>query len=166
MQRLPQKVCLFLIAMACVVWLTPADAYQNEPKHFRGIKWGAPVIGLSDMVLVLDGGALKAYVRKGDDMSMGEAKLDRLHYIFYKGRFYCVYLEFSGPRNFNRLREALVDWYGPGEEKRVPRNHFYWVGGTASVTLNYNESTEKGELGYKYMPIDAQLDQEEQGPTN
>ena len=166
MQKLPQKVCLFFIAMACVVWLTTAEAYQNEPKHFRGIKWGDPVMGLSDMVLVLDGGALKAYVRKGEDMSMGEAKLDRLHYIFYKGQFYCVYIEFSGSDNFNRLREALVDWYGPGEEKRTPNKHFYWVGGTASVTMNYNESTAKGELGYKYMPIDAQLEQEEEGQAN
>jgi hypothetical protein len=152
--------------MACVVWLTTAEAYQNEPKHFRGIRWGDPVMGLSDMVLVLDGGALKAYVRKGDDMSIGEAKLDRLHYIFYKGRFYCVYIEFSGSHNFSRLRDTLVDWYGPGEEKRTPDKHFYWVGEAASVTMNYNESTAKGELGYKYMPIDAQLEQEEQRQTN
>jgi hypothetical protein len=167
MGKLPKKVCLFFIAMICVVWLTPAEAYQNEPKHFRGIKWGDPVMGfLSDMVLVLDGGALKAYVRKGEDMSMGEAKLDRLHYIFYGGRFYCVYIEFSGAESFNRLRETLVDWYGPGEEKRASNKHLYWVGGTVSVTMNYNEATAKGELGYKYMPIDAQLEQEGGGKTN
>jgi hypothetical protein len=32
--------------------------------------------------------------------------------------------------------------------------------------MNYNESTAKGELGYKYMPIDAQLEQEEGGQAN
>lgn len=161
MGRLRRELCLVLIAMSWVVWSSPAFAYQNEPKAFRGITWGDPVMELSDMVLVLDGGALKAYVRKGDELTFGEAGLDRLHYIFYKERFYCVHMEFSGLSNFVKIRKALIEWYGPGEKKQGVGKNFYWIGATASVTLNYSESEEKGELGLKYMPIDAQIDADE-----
>jgi hypothetical protein len=166
MNRLPRKVFGFVTAIVCAVWLVPAGAYQNEPKGFGGMKWGESVLGLSELVLVLDGGALKAYVRKGDDMVLGGAQLDRLHYIFYRDRFYCVHMEFSGPESFGTLRDVLVDWYGPGEEKKASGLHVYWVGETTSVTLNYNAAEQKGELGYKYMPIDAQIEQEEGRITN
>ena len=163
MDRLTRKACLVLMAMGCAMWSFSALAYENEPKAFRGITWGTPVMELSDMVLVLDGGALKAYVRKGDEMSFGEADLDRIHYIFYKERFYCVHMEFSGASNYDRMKRALVQWYGPGEEKQGVGKNLYWVGATASVILNYSESEEKGELGFKYMPIDAQIDADERG---
>jgi len=160
-ERLPRHASIVLIAIVFTAGFNPAWAYENEPKEFRGINWGAPIGGVSDMVLVLDGGALKAYVRKGDEMAFGEARIDRIHYVFYKGRFYCVHVEFTGASNFNKMRKALVDWYGPGEERRSPEQSYYWIGGTASIALTYRESAERGEVGYKYMPLDAEIGVEE-----
>jgi hypothetical protein len=142
-----------------------AHAYENEPKEFRGLPWGTPILGLSDMVLVLDGGALKAYVRKDDDLTLGDAKLDRIHYIFYEGQFYCVYVQFTGATNFNEVHSALVEWHGPGEESSSTEKHYSWSGRATSLTLNYNGSTTKGELGYKYMPIDLQIASDEKSQT-
>lgn len=161
MDSLRRQLCFFLMVMMAVTWSCPTLAYENEPVQFRGIFWGQALTGTPDMDLVLDGGALKAYVRKGEDLTLGEAGLDRIHYVFYKEHFYCVYIEFSGPSNFAHIKETLFDWYGPGEEKQASGSNFYWTGATANVTLNYNEAIQKGELGFKYVPIDTQIALEE-----
>lgn len=161
MKRWPRHACIPLVVIVCLAWFNLAWAYENEPREFRGISWGAPIGGLSDMVLVLDGGDLKAYVRKGDEMAFGEARTDRIHYVFYKGKFYCVHIEFAGVSNFSKIKKVLVDWYGPGEERHSPEQSYYWIGGTTSIALTYRESAERGEVGYKYMPLDAEIGVEE-----
>jgi hypothetical protein len=136
-------------------------AYQNEPDDFRGIKWGTSVEGLSDMALILDGGDLKAYARNRDKMMIADAKIDSLHYIFYKDQFYCVRIEFADISNFIKIRDEFVKMYGEPERRQHYERHFYWRGDIASITLDYDESADEGELGYKYMPVDLRIDEDE-----
>ncbi len=154
-------MCLVLGAIVPVVQLVCALAYENEPYDFRGIKWGSRIDEISDMLLDLDGGDFKAYTRKHDKMMIGDAKLNSLHYISYKDRFYCVRIEFTGPSNFNKIRNEFLRIYGePGGRQHYDR-HFYWGGENASITLDYDESTGSGEIGYKYMPVDFLIDEDQ-----
>ena len=161
MRRFPKKMFLVLTASISVMLAVCAFAYQNEPYDFRGIKWGAKIDKLSGMVLTVDGGDLKAYTKKSEEMVMGDAELNSIQYVFYKDQFYCVRIEFAGPSNFNRIRDQFLHMYGKPEGRQYYDRHYYWGGGTASVTLDYDESTETGEVGYKYMPVDVRIEEDE-----
>lgn len=140
-------------------------AYENEPGDFRGIKWDTHIEKLSDMEIVLDGGDLKAYTKKGEKMKMGEAKLSALHYIFYKDHFYCVYIEFKGLDDFNKIKDVLFKTYGEPEGTELYDKRFAWPGVSASITLEFDESMGMGELGYKFLPIDQEIVGEETNQT-
>ena len=161
MRYFPKKMSLVLAATVSVMLSICAFAYQNEPYDFRGIKWGTRIEKLSDMLLDLDGGDLKAYTRKRDKMMIGDTKLNSLHYIFYKDEFYCVRIEFADFSNFSKIREEFLRIHGKPEGREYYDRHYYWSGGSASITLDYDESTETGELGYKYIPIDSRVDEDE-----
>jgi hypothetical protein len=94
-------------------------------------------------------------------MKIRDAELNSLHYIFYKEQFYCVRIEFTGLFNFSRIRDEFIRIYGePGGREHYDR-HYFWGGNNVSITLDYDESTETGELGYKYIPIDSRVDEDE-----
>ena len=161
MRHFQTGIGLFLSVTASIMLSGLVLAYQNEPDDFRGIKWGTSIEKLSDMALILDGGHLKAYTRNRDKMMIGDAKIDSLHYVFYKDQFYCVRVVFTDISNFNKIRDEFVRIYGEPERRQHYDRHFYWRGDKVSITLDYDEYTEEGELGYKYMPVDFRIDEDE-----
>jgi hypothetical protein len=140
-------------------------AYENEPDDFRGVKWDTHIEKLSDMEIVLDGGDLKAYTKKGDKMKLEEAQLSALHYIFYKDHFYCVHIEFKGLDDFNKIKGVLFKTYGQPEGPQYYDKRFVWPGESASITLEFDESIGQGELGYKFVPIDKEIVGDEMSQT-
>lgn len=164
MRGFPKMMCLLLTASLIVMLSICTLAYENEPYDFRGIKWGTRIGKLSGMALDLDGGDLKAYTKKDDDLKIGGAELSSLHYIFYKDQFYCVRIEFTGPSNFSRIRDEFIRMYGQPAGRQHQGRHYFWGGNIASITLDYDEFTETGELGYKYMPVHLQIDEEHKKP--
>lgn len=150
---------LFLMLSVC------AFAYQNEPYDFRGIKWGTRIDKLRGMVLSVDGGDLKAYTRQREKLMLGDAKLHSIQYVFYKDQFYCVRIEFVGTSNFSEIRDEFIRTYERPEGRQYYDRNFYWAGSTASITLDYDESADVGEIGFKYMPIDSQIAEDEKNRT-
>ena len=161
MHHFPKSVCLVLTVTLTTVLSVSSLAYQNEPYEFRGIAWGTPITELLNMVPVLQGADLTAYTREGDKMRIGNAELNKIHYIFYKGEFYCVHVGFEGLSNFDALTEIFIREYGRPPERQYTDRHYHWEGDRTSISLDYDASTEKGEIGYKYMPIQRLVDQEE-----
>ena len=159
------RVGLLLAVILSVMFSVLAFAYDNEPDDFRGIKWDTNIEKLPDMEIVLDGGDLKAYSRKGEKMKLGEAELSALHYIFYKDHFYCVHIEFKGLENFNKIKDVLFKTYGQPEGTHYYDTRFAWPGEKASITLEFDVSIGRGELGYKFLPIDREIILEEENET-
>jgi hypothetical protein len=153
---------LLLTVVVSVMFSMVAFAYDNEPDDFRGIKWDTHIEKLPDMELVLDGGDLKAYARKGESMKLEDAELSAVHYIFYKERFYCVHIEFKGLQNFNKIKDVLFKTYGQPEGTQYYDTRFAWPGEDASITLGFDVSTGEGELGYKFLPIDQEVMMDEE----
>jgi hypothetical protein len=155
------KVGLVLAVTLSGMLSVSVFAYQNEPGDFRGIKWGIHIEKVSDMELALDGGDLKAYTRKHDKMLLEGSELTSVHYVFYKEHFYCVRVEFKDLLNFRRIRDVFFKTYGEPERQQYYETHFTWTGNEASITLDYDESKDLGEIGYKYLPIDLQVAEDE-----
>ncbi|MBW1860194.1 MAG: hypothetical protein JRI70_09020 [Deltaproteobacteria bacterium] len=165
MHRFGVRVGLVLTVILSAMFSIVALAYENEPYDFRGMKWDTHIEKLSDMEIVLDGGDLKAYTKKGEKMKLEEAKLSALHYIFYKDHFYCVHIEFKGLDDFNKIKDVLFKRYGEPEGIQLYDKRFAWPGVNASITLEFDESIGRGELGYKFLPIDQEIVGEETNQT-
>jgi hypothetical protein len=163
MRRLNVRVGLVLVLFWSLMYSGIVFAYDNEPDDFRGIKWDTHIEKLPDMEIILDGGDLKAYTRKGEKMTLEGADLTALHYVFYEDHFYCVHIEFEGLDNFNKIEDALFKTHGQPEGTQYYDKRFAWPGQQASITLEYDESLGRGELGYKFLPIDQEIFFDERG---
>ena len=140
-----------LIITFCIT--TPAFAFQNEPDGFRGIKWGTNISELPDMGLVEDAGDLKYYSRLYDSMKIGDTRVDRIIYGFYKDRFYRVEISFSEFSNFTRLKATFLDQYGSGYKPYSLLEDYWWDGSTVSIVMDYNEILGKGRIIFFFKPI-------------
>ncbi|MBE3099009.1 MAG: hypothetical protein IMZ44_17990 [Planctomycetes bacterium] len=92
----------------------------------RGLKWGTNIADATGMVLIEENGNCKLYQRTGDKLTIGEAKLKKAVYGFYKGRFYSVNIDVEGSSNWTALKEATFAVYGEGEKPNEFSEGWYW----------------------------------------
>jgi hypothetical protein len=121
----------------------------SEPDGFRGIKWGADISTLKDMVFVMAiDKDVKRYERKRDELKIGKAKLDYIHYEFRKGRFYLVEMGFQGIENLNNLKETMFEIYGKGrsmsEKTEGVSESYFWEGEKTDVIMVYDSDIGGG----------------------
>ena len=111
----------------------------SEPDGFRDIQWGTEISTLKDMVFVMafDKDA-KRYERKGDELKIGKAKLDYIHYEFRKGKFCLAEMWFHGIENFNHAKEALFETYGEGRNMSEKTESYLWEGEKTDIMLIFN----------------------------
>jgi hypothetical protein len=126
---------------------------NSEPDGFSGIKWGTEFSEVkSDMVesrsitnpTEPDVKIKIYYTRKGDNLKMGEAQLDKMEYGFFKGKFAEVQITATGPLNFNHLKKVLFEKYGTVDK---PVQGLYpWNGSVTRIALRYDEPTRMSSL--------------------
>ena len=104
MRRMMVGVVVLLLATAL-----PAAA-SEVMEGFRGYRWGSDVqsIRSSDPKLVEGhmGGVMpgvEAFQRNGEDLNFGGIKAESITYIFYKGRFTSVSIDFRGFDSYEKL---------------------------------------------------------------
>lgn len=116
--------CLFLITLftwSCTLLTnsTSSKTSESENDGFRGIKWGTPLEEMeSELTLVgRDEGKRIQWFQKGDDdLSLGGAALESIHYVFYEGIFKRVAMVAKGAGNYNLLRQHLLESFGEATE--------------------------------------------------
>jgi len=138
-------------------------AFHNEPDGFRGIPWGTNIADLPDMMLDEDGGDSKLFRRQGDGAKIGDVSLESCSYVFYRGRFYGVFIEFSSLQNARAIKETLLRQHGEGHRLRQGRfvEAYQWSGSYVDIWYDFSESSNKGTLTYFYKPIDQQKEANE-----
>ena len=88
----------------------------SEPVGFRGIEWGTDISTLSGMVSEFsyyEGG--QTYTRKNDDLTIGGAKIKKIEYDFWQGKFIEVRVDAEDYTNFVDLKEATFEKFGEGD---------------------------------------------------
>ena len=134
------SVGLLLICMGGLAFTHPEDFSTGaEPDGFRGIKWGTPISTLDDMHAVWDGGDRKYYERIGDSLEIAGAKLHRIVYTFWQGRFAEVKIDilkdYANPDNefahFKTLRDVCFERFGARRKVLFGSEEYSWFG-TAS----------------------------------
>ncbi len=131
----------------------------SEPDGFRGIKWGTDISTLSGMrYLGTDPswGGIKGYTRKNEALHLGSAKLKRIEYNFWRGKFFSVWVITQGYTNWAGLRDAVFEKYGKGYQDNKYIEYYRWLGSVTGMGLQYNEISERGELYMFSKEIDKQ----------
>lgn len=103
----------------------------SEPDGFRGINWGTDVSTLKhiDLKLIEESpdGQKKFYVRRGDAMEIGAAKIETIAYCFWRGKFFAVIIK-TLPGNGSALKYACFEKYGEGARMSSYSEEFQWDG--------------------------------------
>ncbi len=126
---------------------------NSEPDGFAGIKWSTEFSEVkSDMVELRsvinptepDVKIKIYYTKKGDNLKIGEAQLDKIEYGFFRGKFAEVQITATGPLNFNHLKKVLFEKYGTVDK---PVQGLYpWNGSVTRIALRYDEPTKTSSL--------------------
>jgi len=165
-----------ILLMGCLASTRPSKP-RPDPEGFRDMKWGTEISALKDMDEVEQnkspGRDLVWYRRKGDTLTIGEAKLQNIFYSFWKGEFESVWIDVEGEENFEALKKELFEQFGrPGESEgsmkekgkktrreRDPPNReragvlYAWWGKSTEVLLSYSKDRHKGTLSMNSKKI-------------
>ena len=146
-------LALVIVIFGCTQKSTSTFKPNSEPDGFGGIKWGTEFSEVkSDMVesrsianpTEPDVKIKIYYTRRGDNLKMGEAQLDKIEYGFWKGKFAEGYITSTGPENFNQLKKFLFEKYGTVDKST--QGLYSWNGPVTRIALRYDEPTKTSLL--------------------
>jgi hypothetical protein len=147
-------ILIFVVGIfGCTQKATSPFKPNSEPDGFAGIKWSTEFSEVkSDMVELRsvinptepDVKIKIYYTKKGDDLKMGEAQLDKIEYGFFRGKFAEVQITATGSDNFNHLKKVLFEKYGTVDK---PVQGLYpWNGSVTRIALRYDEPAKTSSL--------------------
>jgi hypothetical protein len=130
-------------------------AVQNEPDGFRGIKWGTGIKDVDGMTVLPDklGENEKAYQKKDDTLKMGNANMEAIKYIFYKGKFYMARIDYGKNKNYLELKKFLEEQFGGGTKPNVNYEQYVWEWNSSTLLIYYSKKTDQGHIVYYNKPI-------------
>ena len=142
-----------LIFVFVLVLAQSAKAFQNEPNDCRGIAWGTEFHELKDFTKVSSRSPLDYCTKRDEEMTIGDARLEMVVYVFYKKKLCGAILNFKSSPNFQTIKAALFDQHGKGYQANRYDEKYRWGGTNVNITLEYDDITRKGKVVYYYMPI-------------
>jgi hypothetical protein len=133
---------------------------NSEPDGFAGIKWDTEFSEVkTDMVesrsvsepTTPDVKIKIYYTKKGNNLRMGEAQLDKIEYGFWKGKFADAQITAAGSENFNHLKKFLFEKYGTVD--KPVQGLYSWNGSITRIGLRYDEPTKTSLLAISSTKI-------------
>lgn len=132
-----------------------AYSFQNEPKGFRGLRWGDPPT--PEMKFLQEFRGTIIYENPSEEQKLGDAKFYSILYSFYippntvLKKFMTVGLYFRGKENFDILETISKVKFG--EPTRERYQEFWWSSLASTVELTYDGIEETGYLSLSSGPI-------------
>ena len=119
----------------------------SEPEGFRGIKWGTDIKDLPGMEysrIDPSSGGIEVYTRKDDALVIGDSKIEKIEYSFWNGKFSNVWIYTMGLRNWQKLKEAFFEAFGPGFQARIEKEDYLWLGEKTRIRIIYDVLSRQG----------------------
>ena len=139
--------------LGCTQKSTSPFKPNSEPDGFGGIKWvtefSEAKSGMVESRSIAnptepDVKIKIYYTKKGDNLRMGEAQLDKMEYGFFRGKFAEAQMTATGPENFNHLKKFLFEKYGTVDKST--QGLYAWNGPVTRIALRYDESAKASLL--------------------
>jgi hypothetical protein len=150
---------LLSVCVVSLILIAASSAAAEDMTGFRDLRWGVSLEAMreSDPRLV-EGhmGAMpgvKAFKRTDDDLTFGGIKAEGITYIFYKGRFTSVSIDFRGFDNYETLLNYCRKMFGPATGSAVLRLEQYasFESPRTSAMLLYQLSMQTSNYGRLYL---------------
>ncbi len=150
---------LLSVFLASMILAFTVSASAGDMDGFRGFTWGSDLkaIQASDSDLVVGMMAampgVQAFKRNDEDLNFGGIKADSITYVFYKGRFTSVNIEFRGIDNFEKLLDYCKKLFGPGSGSAILRLEQYasFDSPKTGAMLLYQMSMQTTNYGRLYL---------------
>lgn len=140
---------------------------SKKPDGFRDIKWGTDISTLSGMSrYTVDGSEregesdLEFYVREGDELQIGEAKLSAIGYAFYKHKFSFVNIVTDNQKDFDALKDIVFVKFGIGDQPDKYIEEWLWISKIVGIMLRYDKSSQIGLLRIASQKILQQMEED------
>ena len=141
---------LYRLALQAALLITSVSAlaFENEPTGFRGIEWGTKFEQVAEQFTQTTASQDRVfYQRKGDKLNFGEAVLQDITYMFYKGEFQGVMIRSeAGVQNQHALKDAVTAQFGFGRHPNRYMERVYWFGPVTWISLDCFNSTKRCTL--------------------
>jgi hypothetical protein len=154
------------ICVISLILLSAASAKAETVNGFRDLTWGVKLETMLELDPKLVEGhmgampGVKAFKRADDDLMFGGIKAEAISYIFYKGRFTTVSIDFRGYDNYEKLLSYCKKVFGPTTGSAVLRLEQYtsFDSPKTSAMLLYQLSMQTANYGRLYLYSKDQRD--------
>ncbi len=120
----------------------------------KEVKLGSNINDVPNLVFIGDlGDGRKVYRGEGEKMKIGDADIKMIMYGFYKERLEDMQIHFRASSNFAKLKEKLFQLCGFGHQPNPFVETYHWYEKKFSMFLTYDRKSEKGVIGYTFLPI-------------
>jgi hypothetical protein len=140
------------LASFCGVLSPPsatAGEMERDPGGFYGIRWGAKLADVPELVQVEAGDRLQTYEFKHGAPLLGDARPDSVRLIAIHGQFARATVRYRGAQTHGQILAYLEREFGradrtPGSMIRGLNQEFNWRGSDTEVNLTYEGFGERG----------------------
>lgn len=147
-------------ALGLLIWLWPAPflsataeagALLNDPKGFRNIPWGAPLVNQAELALVQNMDRVKGYEVPKEPPHLGETTVESVRLFTIDGQFGRVTIRYQGKDTHDAVLAYLQSQFGPidrspGSMMRGLNQQYNWRGTETEINLTYEAKRERGYL--------------------
>jgi len=127
-------------------------ALSGEPIGYAGLEWGSGIESAKDMVFKQqdpDNPDIFIYANSQETFLWHGIFLDRIDYVFNKGKFCSVLLFAKGPEKANTLKSKLYELYGNAWAMSGVATLAEWRGDKTDIRFTY--ATDKEETIVQFL---------------
>lgn len=145
--RLVGLLCLFTVTfwvLGCTATV-PSSEFETSTHDmygFRGIEWDTPLEQIQSELAVVgmdQERKLGWYRKEHEELSLGEATVESIQYVFYENMFKRVAIVARGEENSGSLRDYFFETCG--EASKSTNGTYTWNLDTTTIMFAYNQET-------------------------
>jgi hypothetical protein len=149
---------IFLLLGPCILFLW-GSVLGETFEAFRGIQWGADKKILTDLIAGPQKEKVEVYTRK-EAKRVGTIEVENIYYMFYKDKFGAAMITFQGDTNAAKLKEALIQKYGPAQKPDPSAEKFIWDLSDLKIFFDFASANKSGSIEYYFKPIVQQREED------
>ena len=143
------SIVISLSALLAIAWPVDAVTMVSDPKGFRNIPWGAPLVNQQDLTLARAGPHINEYQLKNGPSQFAETEVDSILFSTVNEQFARVTIRYRGEKTHKEVLTYLERNFGvqeraPGRTVRGLNQQFNWQGTDTEINLTYDAHGERG----------------------
>lgn len=158
MNRGGLRVTAILMLILFPAIATAADFREG----FGGISWGAPIEDFPELQKVGSKELVEYYFNPGKRFIFEDVEIQKVHYGFYKGRFFAAYLQIETLEIFQQLKQKIQSRFGVPLVRYAAEGQpavYRWKEKDLKIKLKIDDAMHNMKLALYYVPLTDQVNE-------